>query len=93
MVEIEHAEDVFRAFFEKAPGGKAVTGVDGSWRHVNAALVAMFGYSAEELRATSFVALTHPDDLVETGEAVRRLLSGEAASCSFEKRFRAKDGA
>ncbi|MBA3461710.1 MAG: PAS domain S-box protein [Deltaproteobacteria bacterium] len=85
-------DDLFRVFFESTPVGKAVTGADGSWLYVNAALVSMLGYSEEELRATTFLALTHPDDVAETREALRRLLDGDSVSQAFEKRFRAKDG-
>ncbi len=85
-------EQLFDAFFESAPIGAAVTAPDGSWLRFNAALATMFGYSVDELRATSFLELTHPDDLAATREAARSLLAGEHHSLAFEKRFRAKDG-
>jgi two-component system cell cycle sensor histidine kinase/response regulator CckA len=89
---LANTEELFRAFFHHSPVGRAITGLDGSWLYVNAALVDMLGYSAEELQATTFLAITHPDDLGETREAVRRLLSHECSSCSLDKRFLAKDG-
>jgi two-component system cell cycle sensor histidine kinase/response regulator CckA len=92
LSNLEHSTELFRAFFDSAPSGEAVTAPDGSWRHINAALVAMFGYPADELWATSFLALTHPDDLVKTREADSSLLAGARTSCTLEKRFRAKDG-
>jgi two-component system cell cycle sensor histidine kinase/response regulator CckA len=89
---VREEEQLFRDFFDNAPIGKAITAPDGSWVRVNSALATMLGYSLEELQATSFLLLTHPDDLAETHEAVRALLAGERDTCSFEKRFRAKDG-
>jgi PAS domain S-box-containing protein len=92
MSDLGNETELFRAFFDNAALGKAVTAPDGSWRHVNAALVAMLGYSEQELRATSFLALTHPDDVVKTREASNSLLAGTRGSCTFDKRFRARDG-
>ena len=89
--DILEAEQLFRDFFDNAPIGKAITAPDGAWIHVNAALATMLGYSVEELEATSFLAITHPDDLAETRETVRALLAGERDTCSFEKRFLDKD--
>ncbi|GAC1578205.1 MAG: hypothetical protein NVS3B20_09420 [Polyangiales bacterium] len=88
---LEQAEELVRVFFENAPIGKAVTAPDGSWKRVNTALAAMLGYSVGELRATSFIGLTHPDDLPGTREAVRAMLAGESTSYAVEKRYRAKD--
>ncbi|MBK6533865.1 MAG: PAS domain S-box protein [Deltaproteobacteria bacterium] len=82
----------FRAFFDNAPIGKAITSPEGAWLRVNGALSAMLGYSTEELLATSFLTITHPDDLAETRDGSRALLDGERESIAFEKRFRGGDG-
>src|SRR5215207_10034416 len=49
--------------FDHAAIGMAVVSMDGSWLQVNDALCKLLGYSEQELRATSFQQLTHPDDL------------------------------
>jgi len=84
--------DEFKAFFDNAPIGMAVTAPDGVWLRVNRALAAMLGYSAEELRATSFLTLTHPDDVAKTREAARALLAGERETTASEKQFQATGG-
>ena len=89
----EGPQGLFRAIFDDAPIGSAITtAVDGTWQLVNAALADMLGYTAEELQATSVLALTHPDDLAATRAARQELLSGARDSFAFEKRFVAKDG-
>lgn len=79
-------------FFEGAPVAIAVIALDGAWRHVNHALAAMLGYGVEELAATSYVTLTHPDDHAATAEAMRRLGTGESPIGQSETRLRTKDG-
>ncbi len=90
-IESRESEE-FKAFFDNAPIGKAITSPEGAWLRVNRALAAMLGYSSEELLSTSLLTLTHPDDVAETREATRALLAGERETVAFERRFRAKDG-
>jgi len=80
------------AFFNDAPIGAAITEMDGTWRRTNRALAEMLGYSVAELQGTSFYALTHPDDLGVTHEAVRSVVSGDSESYALEKRLRTHDG-
>ena len=82
----------FKAVFDNSPIAKAITSPEGVWLRVNRALAAMLGYSVAELLATSFVTLTHPDDLAKAREAVRVLVARERESVVVEKRFRARDG-
>jgi diguanylate cyclase (GGDEF)-like protein/PAS domain S-box-containing protein len=70
----------------------AIVGLDGGWLKVNDALPQIIGYTREELLATNFQSLTHPDDLdIDLGLA-RRLLRREIASYNLEKRYIHKDG-
>ncbi|MBV8924909.1 MAG: PAS domain S-box protein, partial [Bradyrhizobium sp.] len=90
--QIRLSEQQFRGAFETASHGMALVSTAGRWLKVNPALCAMLGYSAEELLATDFQAITHPDDLeVDLGH-VRRLLDREIASYQMEKRYYHKDG-
>jgi PAS domain S-box-containing protein len=50
------------------------------------------GYSAEELLATTFQAITHPDDLDADLEYVRQMLAGSRTHFDMEKRYFHKDG-
>lgn len=78
--------------FDSAPIGGAVTAPDGRWQQVNTTLATMLGYSDNELQATTLLAITHPDDLAETREAIRTLAAGECDVQAFDKRLLAKDG-
>ena len=85
------AVDRFQLLFDEAPIGIALNGPEGRWLQVNPALCALVGYSAEELLAGSYQAITHPDDLAVTQELVRRMLAGEI-SYELEKRYVHRDG-
>lgn len=86
------SEARFRATFDQAAIGMAHVGLDGSWLRVNDRLCAMLGYPRERLLALRFQDTTHPDDLAGDLALVRRLLSGELATYSLEKRYRRADG-
>jgi len=60
---LRESEQRFRGAFEFAAIGMALVGIDGRWIRVNRALSGIVGYTAEELLATTFQAITHPEDL------------------------------
>jgi len=90
--ELQAAEERFRSFFDAAPIGKCMTAPDGRLLRVNLAFCKMLGYTAEELQTTSFVPLTHPEDLPESRECIRCLLAGEREQWTMDKRYLARDG-
>ena len=59
----QETEARFRETFEYAPVGMCTTGLDGRFLQVNAALCQMLGYSEEELLQTTWMAVTHRDDV------------------------------
>jgi PAS domain S-box-containing protein len=69
----QESEARFREVFEHAPGGVCTTGLDGRFLEVNAALCHMLGYSKEELLQTTWMAVTHSDDLKSSLEKVEWL--------------------
>src|SRR5687767_4254943 len=73
--------------FDNAAIGMAVVSMDGSWLQVNDALCKLLGYSEQELRATSFQHLTHPDDLRHVQSYIQRVLEGYVESHEQEKRY------
>ena len=73
--------------FDNAAIGMAVVSTDGSWLQVNEALCKLLGYSEQELRATSFQRLTHPDDLRHVQSYIQRVLEGYIQSHEQEKRY------
>ena len=90
---LRDSEARFRAAFDSASIGRALTLPDGRLDRVNSALCAMLGYSPAELEAKTFSAITHPDDLEASRECVRCLASGERGTYRFEKRYLHRDGA
>ena len=66
-VALSRSESEFRAAFEDAPVGMAVTSIKEGEAHrflrVNHALCTMFGRTAEELTSIPIVELTHPEDV------------------------------
>lgn len=73
--------------FDNAAIGMAVVSVDGSWLQVNEALCKLVGYSEQELRATSFQRLTHPEDLRQAQSYIQRVIEGYIQSHEQEKRY------
>ncbi|MGB5080918.1 MAG: PAS domain S-box protein [Burkholderiales bacterium] len=83
---------LFAALFDQEVTGVAVTTLDGRFLRVNRALCGMTGYGEEELLQRSFQDITHPDDLESNEDFRQRLLSGEAAKYTHDKRYLRKDG-
>jgi PAS domain S-box-containing protein len=87
------AEKFFRDTFEHADVGIAhVDPADGTYLRVNQHLCELLGYTREELLATTFSAITHPDDVDENTRHLRMLLAGEESTYSADKRYLRKDG-
>ncbi|MDI6746521.1 MAG: PAS domain S-box protein, partial [Rhodocyclaceae bacterium] len=92
LVALQESEALFRATFDQAAMGLARVAPDGSWLDVNQKLCDIVGYTREELLATNFQAITHPDDLNADLEFVHQLLAGERQNYSMEKRYFRKSG-
>ncbi|MCH8919437.1 MAG: PAS domain S-box protein [Chloroflexi bacterium] len=89
---LRESEERFRSAFEYAAIGMAIVGTEGLFLQVNRSLVEMLGYSEQELLATDFQAITHPDDLDVGLNYMQQMLAGEIDSCQFEKRYLHKRG-
>ncbi len=85
-------EALFRATFEQAAIGVAHVAPDGNWLRVNARICGMLGYTRDELLATNFQNITHPDDIAADMAQVRALLDGHVDTYAMEKRYIRKDG-
>jgi two-component system sensor histidine kinase/response regulator len=83
---LESSEQNFREIFEEAPVGMAVVGLDDRYVQVNARLCDMVGYSEEELTTRTTSEITYRDDIEESRQLARSLLSGTARS-AVEKRY------
>jgi len=95
-VEMERAlresEEKFGNAFHQSPHGMAFVGPDGSWLKANRALCDMLGYSEEELLQLRISDVTHPEDVSDEVEKLRRLVVGEISSDHRIKRYLRKDG-
>ncbi|MDR6644317.1 diguanylate cyclase (GGDEF)-like protein/PAS domain S-box-containing protein [Luteibacter sp. 1214] len=89
---LRESERRFALAFRYASIGVALVLPDGRWLQVNEALCTMLGYSEDELLASAFQAVTHPDDLAADLALVRMVLAGERPSYTMEKRYVHRDG-
>ena len=71
---LRESEERFRGAFDFAVVGMALVAPDGRFLRVNRALCDMVGYAEDELMATNFQAITHPDDLEADLAHMHRLL-------------------
>ena len=76
-------EGPFEAAFDRSPIARALTAADGRLLRVNRAFCEMLGFTAAELQAGTWATITHPDDVAESGEGVRRALAGECGGFSI----------
>jgi PAS domain S-box-containing protein len=89
---VHEARDRFRSVFDHAPIGMAVVSLEGRYLQVNRPLCEVLGYSEDELLATKWPEITHPDDLEASWAYVHRIVEGEIPSYHLEKRFLHADG-
>ncbi len=89
---LSESEERFRGAFEFAAIGMALVAPDGRWLRVNRSLCRIVGYTAEELMATDFQTITHPDDLETDVGYVGQMLDGSLSHYDMEKRYFHKDG-
>lgn len=90
---LRESEQRFRAIFETAGIGVALSTVEGELLQVNPAYQTMVGFSAEELVGRSFFDLTHPNDISMQVEKQKDALSKRSPQpYQLEKRYIRKDG-
>lgn len=86
------AEELFLTVFEYAPIATGLLSLDGLFAGANVALCRLLSYSETELLSMSWADITHPNDLEESRESMRRVLAGEFESNELEKRYLRSDG-
>jgi diguanylate cyclase (GGDEF)-like protein/PAS domain S-box-containing protein len=90
---LRESEGRFRALVEQAAVGVAEIEMStGRFFTVNRRLCEMVGRTEEELLATTFLAMTHPEDLHLHEEKTVLLATGKIGSYELEKRYIRKDG-
>jgi PAS domain S-box-containing protein len=90
--ELEQSEARFRAMFENAGIGIAMVGFDRRPLEVNAALVKMTGFSAEELFQMTGADLSYAEDAEIGLPELQDVLAGKLDTYQIEKRYVRKDG-
>ncbi|CAK0748816.1 diguanylate cyclase [Gammaproteobacteria bacterium] len=93
--QIRHeAEERFRAIFEQAAVGVAVVDCqDGRFLQVNRRYGEIVGRTEAEMLATTFMAITHPEDLAGDQDNLETLRTRTVDRYSREKRYLDKNGA
>ena len=97
LKETEHSlresERRFRALVDQAAVGVAEIEMGtGRFLTVNRRLCELVGRTEEEMLATTFLAITHPEDLLLHKDKTALLIAGKIAHYSLEKRYVRKDG-
>jgi diguanylate cyclase (GGDEF)-like protein/PAS domain S-box-containing protein len=91
---LRESEGRFRALVEQAAVGVAEIEMStGRFFTVNRRLCELLGRTEEEMLATTFQAITHPEDLRLHEEKTALLFAGKIGNYSLEKRYFRKDGA
>jgi diguanylate cyclase (GGDEF)-like protein/PAS domain S-box-containing protein len=89
---LEEAEARFANAFEEAPIGMALVSPEGGFLRVNRELVRITAYTQEQLLGMSFMDISHPEELDESVDLVRRLLAGEIKTFNLERRHLRANG-
>lgn len=92
---LRDSEERFRATFEQAAVGMALRDIDPRrphWLRVNQKLCDILGYTKEELLQLTSVDITPPEERGLAVDYNNKMLRGEIASYSREKRYMRKDG-
>jgi PAS domain S-box-containing protein len=90
---VRESEAKFRAVFDSAGIGIAITALDGTLLECNPALERMLGYERGELQGKSSGRIAHPDDFALQRDHIRRILAGaQTKGFSTERRYVRKDG-
>jgi PAS domain S-box-containing protein len=88
----EENKERFRSVFDYSAVGMALVSCDGRWIRVNRALCEILGYPEQELLATDFQSLTHPDDLDSDLSYAKKVFTGQLRFYHMEKRYIHKQG-
>jgi PAS domain S-box-containing protein len=90
---LQESEQRFRSVFSEAAVPTALGLPNGRYLQVNRAYCELLGYSEGELLATTFDAVTHPEDRATTARnSAQRLFAGELKTYQTEKRYLHKLG-
>lgn len=90
--KLRESESRFRKIFEDGATGMVLVGKDFKFLMANLTFCQMTGYQEEELLQLTFGQITHPDDIAENIQNVKKLTEGKIDVYRTEKRYLKKDG-
>ena len=90
--QAQRSEALARATFDHAGTGVAIVALDGRWLRVNRKLCEIVGYDEAALLEKTFQDITVLADQAGDDDVMRRLLAGETAGTTLEKRYVHRDG-
>jgi diguanylate cyclase (GGDEF)-like protein/PAS domain S-box-containing protein len=89
---LRERDEWLRLFFEAPLIGMAMVSPQRQWLEVNFKLCQILGRNREELRASHWLEITHPQDIEREEALFAALCSNERDDYELEKRFLRKDG-
>jgi two-component system cell cycle sensor histidine kinase/response regulator CckA len=91
---LKESEERFKIIFDQATVGiSQIESKTGQFIRVNQRFCDIFGFTKEEITSKTFMGITHPDDLQEDLNKMKKLIAGEIREFSMEKRYFHKNGA
>jgi len=90
--QLRERDERLRLFFEAPLIGMALTNQSFAWEEVNQKLCSILGLARDELLASSWQRLSHPDDLPVERAHVEQVLLGSSDGFEMDKRFLRADG-
>jgi PAS domain S-box-containing protein len=89
---VEESEEWIKVIFEQNLVGVAkVNSNTGEYITTNRKYSEIVGYSQKELLSTDYISVTHPEDIHEHLNNIKRLKKGDISDFSMEKRYLKKD--
>ncbi|MFH1242900.1 MAG: PAS domain S-box protein, partial [Pseudomonadota bacterium] len=90
---LRESAERFRAIFEQAALGVAQVETEtGRFLRVNQKYCDIVGYTQEDMVGTTFMEITHPDDLQRNLDSFEKFVNGEIQEYTLDKRYVRKDG-
>lgn len=81
----------YSGVFEEAPMGMVMASPEGVLMRANRAFAQILGYASGELDGMTMEEITYPDDVAESREQIRAVVSGEIEQFAMEKRLLRSD--
>lgn len=90
--ELKTSRDTFESAFQDSGIGMAMFSPEGEWLDANRVMCEMTGYPKAELLKVTKKAITHPDEVKENKELIKKMLRREISSYTLERRYISKQG-